>query len=299
MSPTVEAVVVNYNAGDALTRCVRSVLEQGFTVAVTVVDNASSDDSLQRLRAVPGLAESVQIVENRENAGFARAVNQAVDPGASIGRIPEDACLLVLNPDCEMLPGSLAALCAALDAHPEAALAGPLVIDGSGRPQRATLRYFPDPWKSFLTFSGLWRLGRRWPTFQGVEAEGGLPTATVPAEAVSGACMLVRKRSFLDAGRMDEAYGLHCEDLDLMYRLRQQGQACLFVPAARVRHLGGLSSRSRPLWVHWQKHRGMQRFFRKFQAGRYPLPLRWLVIAGIWLRFALTLPLLPFRRRPA
>jgi GT2 family glycosyltransferase len=108
--------------------------------------------------------------------------------------------------------------------------------------------------------------------------------------------MLVRKAAFTELGGMDEAYGLHCEDLDLMYRLRQAAGYCLFVPQARVVHLQGLSSRSRPLWAHWQKHRGMQRFFLKFQAPGYAVPLRWLVcplvLTGIWARFLLTLPLL-------
>ena len=89
---------------------------------------------------------------------------------------------------------------------------------------------------------------------------------------------------------MDDAYGLHCEDIDLMYRLHQEGQYSLFVPSAVVYHRQGVSSRSRPLWVHWQKHRGMQRFFNKFQARQYSFPVRCLVIAGIWTRFAVTLP---------
>jgi GT2 family glycosyltransferase len=106
--------------------------------------------------------------------------------------------------------------------------------------------------------------------------------------------MLVRTKAFVDVGGLDEAYALHCEDLDLMYRLRNRGGHCLFVPQAQAEHLQGLSSRSRPLWAHWQKHRGMQRFYLKFQAERYPALLRWpfslLVLMGIWLRFAVTLP---------
>jgi len=194
----------------------------------------------------------------------------------------------------------LGALRQALDDDPRAALAGPLVIDAAGRPQRATLRRFPNPWRSLVTFTGLWRLGSRWPAFEGVEWLPPWPQAVTRAEAVSGACMLVRKAAFADVGGLDEAYRLHCEDLDLMYRLRQRGGSCLFEPQARVVHQQGLSSRSRPLWVHWQKHRGMQRFFLKFQASSYPLVLRWpmcgLVVTGIWARFLLTLPLLLLKR---
>lgn len=314
--PVIEVVIVNYNAGAALTRCVQSVLDQQLPVRITVADNASSDDSIAVLRRSVPAAENLVIQVNDENPGFASAVNAAVlgaafvnSPGRDADAIPrgmhlhpqsdgvgEASYLLILNPDCEMLPGSLSALCSALEQDHRAALAGPVVVDSKGRPMRGTLRRFPDPWRALLTFSGLWRLGRWVPAFAGVEKPGPLPAETVQAEAVSGACMMLRKAVFREAGGMDSAYGLHCEDLDLMYRLRQRGWHCLYVPSARVFHAQGLSSASRPVWVHWQKHLGMQRFFRKFQARQSSPPLRWLVLAGIWLRFAATLPLALFRR---
>lgn len=284
----VEAVVVNYNAGKALSRCVGSVFQQGHPVRVTVIDNASSDGSIESLRSRYGQREDLHVIVRDANPGFAAAVNDAVSPG-------ENGLLLILNPDCEMRPESLTELMAALTADPRAALAGPKVVGAGGEVLRGTLRRFPDPWRSFLSFSGLWRLGKRWPAFRGVEVSGELPDRTTVAEAVSGACMLVRKAAFVSAGGMDGAYGLHCEDLDLMFRLRRNGYHCLIVPSARVFHGEGISSASRPLWVHWQKHRGMQRFYLKFQGRTTALPLRWLVVTGIWLRFAVTLPLLPFR----
>jgi N-acetylglucosaminyl-diphospho-decaprenol L-rhamnosyltransferase len=122
-----------------------------------------------------------------------------------------------------------------------------------------------------------------------------MPSETIEAEAVSGASMMIRQSVFADLGGMDQSYGLHCEDLDLMYRLRERGMHCLLVPAARVFHDQGVSSKSRPSWVHWQKHLGMQRFFLKFQAKRYFFPVRWLVIAGIWIHFILTWPLIFIR----
>jgi GT2 family glycosyltransferase len=291
MEPFVEVVIVNYNAGQALSRCVQSVFCQQEPSTVTIIDNASTDDSISQVNSMSGHPEALTVIENSENPGFARAVNQAVR-----GLDEHVPYLLVLNPDCEMQPGSMTALRAALNSDPRAALAGPMVIDRDGRPMRGTVRRFPDPWKSLMTFSGLWRLGRWMPAFTGVEMTAVAPDEISAVEAVSGACMLIRKAHFLGAGGMDEAYGLHCEDLDLMYRLSEQGHLCLFVPAARVFHQQGVSSRTRPLWVHWQKHLGMQRFFRKFQAENYILPVRWLVIAGIWSRFLLTLPLVFFSR---
>jgi GT2 family glycosyltransferase len=276
------------------------VLAQDVPVSLTVVDNASSDGSADRAAAEFGGRPGFSLLRSRDNPGFATAINRAVPLPAATAASPAAGHLLILNPDCELAPGALGTLCRALEADPAAGLAGPLVTDATGRAQRGTLRRFPDPWKSFLTFSGLWRLGGRWPRFRGVEVDGALPDEVSPAEAVSGACMLVRRSAFLAAGCMDARYGLHCEDLDLMYRLRQGGLHCLYVPQARVVHHQGLSSRGRPVWVHWQKHRGMQRFFLKFQARRYSGPLggalRWAVIAGIWTRFALTLPPILLRK---
>jgi len=288
--PVIEVIIVNYNAGEALTRCVQSVLAQQLPVRLTVIDNRSSDDSLAALQHAIGALENVNIIANDGNLGFARAVNVAA---RGLGK--DGQYLLILNPDCEMLPGSLAALGKALDDDPGAALAGPLVVNRDGLPMRGTLRSFPDPWSSLMTFSGLWRLGRWLPSFRGVEMSGRLPGETAQAEAVSGACMMLRQSVFMELGCMDGAYGLHCEDFDLMYRIGQRGFHCLFVPSARVFHQQGVSSSSRPLWVHWQKHRGMQRFYLKFQAEKHVFPARWLVIAGIWLRFAVTLPLAWFR----
>jgi GT2 family glycosyltransferase len=289
--PVVEVIIVNYNAGDALTRCVQSVFAQQAPVRLIIVDNASSDDSVASLQNAIGSPENVALIANSENLGFAKAVNVAARNLEKGGNY-----LLILNPDCEMLPGSLAALVSALDDDPRAVLAGPTVVDRDGQVMRGTLRRFPDPWSSLLTFSGLWRLGRWAPAFRGIEMSGQLPAETAQAEAVSGACMMLRKSVFIELGCMDDAYGLHCEDLDLMYRVRQGGFHSLFVPSASVFHQQGLSSSSRPLWVHWQRHLGMQRFFLKFQAEKTVFPVRWLVLAGIWLRFVVKLPLVWFRR---
>ena len=289
--PLIEVIIVNFNAGNVLTRCVQSVLSQQLNIHITVIDNASSDGSMATLDKTLGHVECLSLLLNDSNLGFACGVNAAVQ-----GLTGDGHYLLILNPDCEMLPGSLAALVNALETDSQAALAGPMVVDGTGQAMRGTLRRFPDPWRSFLTFTGLSRLAGVFPALGGVEMSTRLPAEPTRAEAVSGACMLIRKAEFIGMGCLDGEYGLHCEDLDLMFRLNQQGLGCLFVPSARVFHAQGTSSSSRPVWVHWQKHRGMQRFFRKFQAQQHAAPFCWLVVVGIWLRFVLTLPQVLLRR---
>ena len=289
-NPGIRVIVINFNAGDALQRCVASVLASQQPVRLVVADNASTDGSCERLRARYARNPRMEILENPINFGFARAVN-------ALALHASETYLLILNPDCELYPGALAALRQALEQDAGAALAAPKVLDRQGRIMRGTLRAFPDPWKALMSGSGLWRLGGRWPAFRGVEAPAAaMPEAVSRAEAVSGACMLLRRADFQSVGGFDEAYAMHFEDLDLMLRLRQQQRYCLYVPQARVYHQAGISSRSRPWWVHRHKHLGMLRFFNQHQHALHAAPVRWLTVASIWAHYLLTLPRVLLRR---
>ncbi len=283
---SVTAVVVNYNAGDLLADCVQSLIDNRVT-DVRVVDNASTDRSFERLRGRYGRHPALRTLANPDNIGFGPAVNRLLPD-------LDRPYLLVINPDCRLESGALRALVDALDADPGAALAGPRVTDSRGRLERAACRHFPTPRRSFMTLSGLSRLAGRIPSLAGVAApEAEDLQAVTEVEATSGACMLLRLEAFRDLGGFDEAYALHCEDLDLMARLRDAGWKTLYVPAARAVHVQGVSSASRPRWVHRQKHRGMARFFDRHLAAGHAPPVRWLVHLGIWLHWVL---LWPFQR---
>lgn len=286
----ISAIVVNYNTGELLATCIERLLASEPPPRVLVIDNASTDDSARALAGRPGGQAGVEVLFSNENLGFARAVNLGIRQCGG-----DD--VLVLNPDCLVEPATIGQLAAALAADARAALAAPLVTDHHGVPERASLRRFPDPRSAFLAVSGLHRLGRWIPALQGFTWSGEpWPDHTVQAEAVSGACMLIRRAVLAETGFFDEAYGLHCEDLDLMYRFHQAGWHCLLVPAARAVHHQGRSSRSRPLWVHCQKHLGMRRFYRKFQAPGHAWPMRLVVEAGIWLHFLALAPIALLRR---
>ena len=139
--------------------------------------------------------------------------------------------------------------------------------------------------------------GGIFPAFRGVESTSeSLPVVTERVEAVSGACMMVRTAQFQRVGGFDEGFAMHFEDLDLMYRLRQGGWYSLYVPGARAFHQPGTSSKTRPWWVHRQKHSGMQRYFNKHHfAGRSVLG-RFVLTGAIWLHYVLTLPLVLLRQ---
>ena len=280
---SVAAIVVNYNAGEHLLACVQSLLNQSLT-DIVVVDNASADDSMQRLRGRFGDRPGVQLLFNPSNFGYGPAVN------AASARL-QARYLLIINPDCVLHEDGLRHLRLALESDPQAALAAPRVTDQRGRFEAASCRHLPTPRRALMSLSGLGRLARRWPALEGINVSGAADwTEPRAVDATSGACMLLRRDAWEQVGGFDEGYTLHGEDLDLMLRLQQADWSCLFVPAAKATHSQGVSSASRPLWVHREKHRSMVRFFKQYQAPHCGWLQRQLVLLGIRLHWLLLWP---------
>lgn len=278
-SPT-SIIIVNYNVGPGLAACVLSTIDD--VQEIIVVDNASADDSLAILEQRCSGRDNLVILRNPDNQGFAKACNRGAH--AAQGKY-----LLFLNPDCELQSDALARLQAVCEADPKAGMIGGLLLNPDGTEQAGGRRAVPTPWRSFVRAFGLAQLAKRWPKLftDFYLHKQPLPQAPIEVEAISGACMFIRREALDEIGLLDEAYFMHCEDLDWCMRFWQARWKILFTPDAKVLHYKGVCSRSRPVFVEWHKHRGMMRFYRKFFRYQYPGALMWLVIAGVWLRFSL------------
>lgn len=278
MTDSISLIVVNYNSGEFLKACVASAIMQ--VSELIVVDNASTDTSLVQLESVFPHEQKLRIVRNRVNSGFAAACNIGLNQAAG-------SYLMFLNPDCVLAPDAVRHLVGAFKDYPGTGMVGGVLTDPDGKEQGGGRRAIPTPWRSFVRAFGLATLSNRWPRlFEDFYLhKQPLPSHPVEVEAISGACMLVRRTALDDVGGWDEGYFLHCEDLDFSMSLRSKGWTILFVPGARVIHDKGGCSRSRPIFVEWHKHRGMMRFYRKFFRNQYPGVLFWLVTLGVWLRF--------------
>lgn len=274
----VSVVIVNYNAGQFLTECIQPALPQ--VSEVLVVDNASTDLSLEFCAQHFAEESKLTIIRNAANLGFAAACNI----GAAQAREPY---VLFLNPDCILQQGSLRCMVQVLETNPEAGMVGGLLINKDGTEQAGSRRAVPTPWRSFVRAFGLYRFAAYWPRlfFDFHLHRQPLPNHPIEVEAISGALMLVRQEAIENVGLWDEGYFLHCEDFDWCMRFRQKGWKILFIPNAPVLHHKGISSRSRPIFVEWHKHKGMIRFYRKFFRHQYPGIMMWLVALGVWLRF--------------
>lgn len=275
----IHIVIVNYNAGSRLRDCVVSALQSDCEVRVWVSDNGSDDDSLALLRQAAPNEARLNIVENHANLGFAKGNNRILP------LLPESEFILFLNPDCLLRPDTISRMCSAMNEHPQAGMASCLIVNPDGSEQRGCRRTLPTPWQSLVQVLQLQRLFPASSLFRSFNlTDTPLPDKPTPVEATSGAFMLVRSSALERVGPLDEGYFLHCEDIDWCARFASQGYQLLFVPDVRITHYQGSCSKRHPFRVEWHKHRGMLRFYRKFYAQRYPLPLMWAVYSMVILR---------------
>lgn len=280
----ISVIVVNYNSGNKLQEAIQSVFDAFSNIEdeLIIVDNASSDNSLALVKSTFSDRETLVIQENTQNLGFASACNIGAKKASG-------NYLLFLNPDCILLENTLIKLVKYLDEQAEIGMVGGLLINPDGTEQVGGRRLIPTPFRALVHVLKLSPLANRYPRlFVGFNLhKQPLPKEPIEVEAISGACILVKRKAVEDVGLWDEDYFLHCEDLDWCMRFGQKGWKIFFVPDAKIVHYQGACSRSRPVFVEWHKHKGMMHFYGKFFKHQYPGPLMWLVGMAVWMRFSL------------
>ena len=209
-------VIVNFRTPDLVERCLRAVGEDvGERV---VVDNASGDGSVERLRA-----RGVEVVARAANDGFAAGVNA----GFAATRAP---VVVVLNPDTEPRPGAIARLVERLERAPRAGVAGPRLVFADGTPQPSAYRRFPGLGILFLELcTPVGYLLVHLPRLD--------PYRGTPAAHVYGAAMAIRRAAYADAGPFDEGFFLYLEETEWQRRVRDRGWTVEVADDAEVVHL--------------------------------------------------------------
>jgi GT2 family glycosyltransferase len=283
MTGTVVAVIVNYNSGGLLERSIRSLSASAVKPDIHVVDNASTDDSIDRARhAADG--GNVTFHMNEKNLGFAAANNRVLDT-------VEGEFYMLVNPDCSVERDTIGVLVTAMNADPDIGIAGGMLLNPDGTVQETSKRRFPTPWNSLARTLGLHRFSSPGGLLANFDQAGSGDTtsAVETVEAISGALMFVRASALHNVGNLDEGYFLHCEDLDWCKRFHDAGYKVAYVPGARATHVKGGSGRGPR--VVWHLHRGMIRFYRKHYRRDHSLPFSILVYAAVYARCALLMGL--------
>jgi GT2 family glycosyltransferase len=258
-------IVVNWNTKDMLADCLQSVYTtaDGLDLEVYVVDNASTDGSPAMMRKQ---FPQAQRIENRENVGFARANNQAI-------QLSRGHYVLLLNSDTRVSPGALDTMVQFMEGHRRAGGCGPRLLNADGSLQ-------PSCHPMLTPESEFWRLiflDRLWPRATYVQERWDWETPR-PVEVIKGACFLLRRAALDQVGLLDDRYFMYTEEMDLCYRLLKAGWQLWWVPQAVVKHYGEASSKQMAEAMYVQLYRSKVQFYRKFggrhQADRFKRLMR-------------------------
>lgn len=230
----VSVIIVNYNTANVIRSCIESILRQRHVHAeIFVVDNASTDDSVDRLRS---MGDTIHLVLSPENLGYGRANNLAFQQVK--GRY-----VILLNPDTRLQrEEDLRNLITFMDVHPEYGLASARVLDEKGNKETPPKKYYP----------GEKYIGRSYQNLPGQHAW------------VLGACMILLKRVYEEVGGFDERFFLYGEDADLCLMLRRRGYAIGYFPDVKIIHIGHASERKTSSFeLSMKKQKSLFSFYQK------------------------------------
>ncbi len=223
---------------------------------IIVVDNASSDGTVEMLRAE---FPSVRVMANATNVGFTRANNQAL-------AIAQGRYLFLLNPDTQLHPGALQTLSDFMDAHPQVGIVGPQLFYGDGLPQ-SSRRRFPTIATAFLESTILQRWFPRSRVLTRYYMLDTRDDETQPVDWINGSAMFVRRAMYEQIGGFDEGFFMYSEELDWCYRAKKAGWQIVYLPTAQVTHYEGKSSEQasarRDIFFNTSKIR----FFHKYHGA--------------------------------
>jgi GT2 family glycosyltransferase len=229
----VSVIIVNWNTVGILRDCLRSVFAEttGINFEVIVVDNASSDGSVDMIRQEYG---QVILIANTENRGFAVANNQGM-------AIANGRYLLLLNSDTIVLNGAIQKTLACAEKWPDTAVVGCRILNPDRTLQNSCFM-FPSLLNGFLFSTTLYRLFPKSRFFGREQMTWWARDDTREVDVVTGCYMLVRRQSVEDVGMMDDGFFMYAEETDWCYRFKSKGWRNRFTPDAEIIHLGGASA---------------------------------------------------------
>ena len=275
MAYDLSIIIVNWNGGQLLSRCIETVVSSApkVTYEIVIVDNASADDSLDRLRANEVAAPmidsgQIRIILNSDNRGFGAANNQAF-------AVVDSPYVFLLNLDTEVPPGTIDTLIDKLKSDPKIGACGPKMLNTDGSLQVSAFFNPPRVWHTVLSQLWLYRLLPR--RIRGELLLGGHwnhdRERCVPM--LGGAAILARREMIEQVGGFDERFHMYAEDNEWCWRITNSNWRLLFVPEALLLHHGAQSSGKR--WSNMDYIRVKMRAGFNFE--QHVLP-RWRVAAN-------------------
>ena len=255
----ISVIIVNYNVRDFLSNALVSVFRalEGLKGEVFVVDNASDDGSCEFVRSS---FPKVQLIANNVNVGFAKANNQALSQATG-------NYLLLLNPDTVVQEDTFRTLIGFFEANPDVGMAGCKILNPDGTLQLPCRRSFPTPWVAFTKISGLSALFSSTKLFGRYNLTYLNPDESYEVDAISGSCMMIRRKALDAIGGLDEHFFMYGEDLDWCYRVQKAGWKVFYVADTKIIHYKGESTRRSDIDELKVFYQAMRLFVRKHHQG--------------------------------
>ncbi|MFH1010699.1 MAG: glycosyltransferase family 2 protein [bacterium] len=268
-------IIVNYNGGHELLSCLNSIkmAHAELVYEVIVVDNGSTDGSLERAKSD---YPEFRFLSAGTNLGFAAACNLGL-AGAQ-GRHA-----MLLNPDTEVLQGTLTCLVGTLDANPAWGIVGPRMVDQEGRIYSAARR-FPTPWRLFCEDTRLTYLFPRSKLFASYIYGDRDIRAVDDVDQIEGSALVISGRAREVVGDLDPRFFLFFEEVDWCRRVRQAGFEIRVVQNAEVRHMRSTTMRRYFLEARLARAKSAMMYFQKYYGAKGLKQLRRWMRIGLWIR---------------
>ncbi|MDO5814506.1 MAG: glycosyltransferase family 2 protein [Methanobrevibacter sp.] len=279
-------VIVNYQTFELTKNTINSILEYDypFSVEIVVVDNASSDDSLSRLKDY--FKDKVRFIASEKNNGFAAGNNQAL-------RQVDGKYQLLLNSDTIVWENTLNDIYDYMESHEDVGACGCRVLLEGGDLDKACKRSFPNVKNSFFRLFHI-------PTKSKDDNYNltDLPDDEVyEIDCLTGAFMFMRKSALDEVGLLDETFFMYGEDIDLCYRIKNGGWKIVYYGKSKITHLKGASSKKQKSKLIYEFYRAMYIYYKKHHAKESLFIVNWGVYFGIALLCLLKLFLNLFKKK--
>ncbi|MCC7451468.1 MAG: glycosyltransferase family 2 protein [Anaerolineae bacterium] len=268
--PDLSIVIVSWNVRDYLAACLDSIQANtgDLVIETIVVDSASKDDTVDLIRA---RYPWVTLLPQVKNVGFTSGNNIGLH--AAMGR-----CILLLNPDTEIIGNALPRMVQYLDDHPDVGIVGPHTQNSDGTTQ-STRRRFP----TLLTaiFESTWLQGiapRR--VLDDYYVRDVLDSAIADVDWVQGSALMIRHKVYRQIGGLDEQYIMFSEEMDWCKRARKAGWRVVYMGEAHIIHHGGKSTEQASALKHIYFQQSKLRYFRKFHGPLAETGLRLFLIVS-------------------
>jgi O-antigen biosynthesis protein len=289
--PLISIVIVHFKVPDFLMRALHS-LHQALLFdqsEVIIVDNASMDDSKQR---ITGEFPEIKWIDLKSNIGFGKACN--VGAKSATGTY-----LLFINPDTLVSQNTLSESIRLLRARPDVGLMGPEILNPDGTLQVSCRRSFPTPAVAFYRLAGLSRIFPKSRKFGQYNLSYLDPKQECEVDAVSGSFMFMPRALFQDIGGFDEAFFMYGEDLDICYRVKEKGYKVWYNPRTQIVHFKGRSSSKQSFQSRKAWYEAMLIFSRKYRHIHKSFYPGWLIVGAIISRATITIATSLFRTSTA